>query len=66
LGFINSGFHERWQGKTSHEIEKRIELIPLRRGGEPEEAAAFIIYLLSGWSGFITGQMFPITGGDWL
>jgi NAD(P)-dependent dehydrogenase (short-subunit alcohol dehydrogenase family) len=66
LGFINSGFHERWQGKTPHEIEKRIELIPLKRGGEPKEAAAFIIYLLSGWSGFITGQMFPITGGDWL
>jgi NAD(P)-dependent dehydrogenase (short-subunit alcohol dehydrogenase family) len=66
LGFIKSGFHERWQGKPKREIQERINLIPLGRGGEPEEAAAFIIYLLSGWSGFITGQIFPITGGDWL
>jgi 3-oxoacyl-[acyl-carrier protein] reductase len=66
LGFIKSGFHERWQEKSSHEIDKRIGLIPLGRGGEPEEVAAFIVYLLSGWSKFITGQMFPITGGDWL
>ena len=66
LGFIKSGFHERWQGKSKREIQKRINLIPLGRGGEPEEAAALIIYLLSGWSGFITGQIFPITGGDWL
>ncbi len=35
-------------------------------GGHPEEAAALMIYLLSGWAGFITGQMIPLTGGDWL
>ena len=35
-------------------------------GGHPEEATALMIYLLSGWAGFITGQMIPLTGGDWL
>jgi len=65
-GFIKTGFHERWQGKTEQDIKKRVEMIPLQRAGEPEEAAALIIYLLSGWSGFITGQMLSITGGDWL
>jgi len=65
-GFIKTGFHERWQGKTEQDIKKRAEMIPLQRAGEPEEAAALIIYLLSGWSGFITGQMLSITGGDWL
>ena len=65
-GFIKSGFHERWQNKTEKDLKKRAEMIPLQRGGYPEEIAAFIVYLLSGWSQFITGQMFAITGGDWL
>ncbi len=33
-------------------------------GGYPEEAAALMIYLLSGWAGFITGQMIPLTCGS--
>jgi len=65
-GFIRSGFHERWQDKTEDDLIKRAETVLLKRAGEPEEVAAFIIYLLSGWSQFITGQMFAITGGDWL
>ena len=65
-GLIKTGFHERWQGKTEEDMNKRAELVPLKRAGEPEEAAALIIYLLSGWSRFITGQMFSISGGDWL
>jgi NAD(P)-dependent dehydrogenase (short-subunit alcohol dehydrogenase family) len=66
LGCIASGFHERWHKKTKEDMEKRVELIPLKRAGDPDEAAALIIYLLSGYGGFITGQMLPITGGDWL
>ena len=34
--------------------------------GEPEEAAALMVWLLSGWSAFMTGQMVALTGGDWL
>ena len=66
LGCIRSGFHERWHNKTDAEMDARIDLIPLKRAGEPDEAAALICYLLSGWAGFITGQMIPLTGGDWL
>ncbi len=65
-GFIKTGFHERWQGKTEADLKKRAQMVPLRRAGEPEEAAALIVYLLSGWSSFITGQMLSISGGDWL
>jgi 3-oxoacyl-[acyl-carrier protein] reductase len=65
-GFIRSGFHERWQEKTPGDIKKRIEMVPLKRAGEPEEAAALIMYLLSGWARFVTGQMISISGGDWL
>jgi hypothetical protein len=41
-------------------------MIPLKRAGTPEEVAVLILYLLSEWASFITGQMFAITGGDWL
>ena len=66
FGFITSGFHERWHGKTEQDLAERADMVPLKRGGDPDEAAALMIYLLSGWAGFITGQMIPLTGGDWL
>lgn len=66
LGYIASGFHQRWHNKTEQDMKDRANMVPLKRGGDPEEAAALMIYLMSGWAGFITGQMFPLTGGDWL
>ena len=66
LGFVASGFHERWHNKSQKDMQERAEMVPLKRGGHPDEAAALIVYLLSGWAGFITGQMLPLTGGDWL
>ncbi len=66
LGFIASGFHQRWSGRTAEFMQERAGLVPLGRGGEPDEAAALIVYLLSEWSAFITGQMLAVTGGDWL
>jgi 3-oxoacyl-[acyl-carrier protein] reductase len=66
LGYIASGFHERWHGRTEKDMKERAEMVPLKRGGHPDEAVALIIYLLSDWAGFITGQMIPLTGGDWL
>ena len=66
LGYIASGFHERWHNKSEKEMQERKKMVPLKRGGHPEEAAALMVYLLSGWAGFITGQMLPLTGGDWL
>ncbi|MSO92248.1 MAG: SDR family oxidoreductase [Rhodospirillales bacterium] len=66
FGFIASGFHERWHGRTAEDMEKRAALVPLKRGGHADEAAALMVFLLSGWSGFMTGQMIPLTGGDWL
>lgn len=66
FGYIASGFHERWHGRTPADMKERAELVPLKRGGTPSEAAALMIFLLSGWGRFITGQMIPLTGGDWL
>lgn len=66
LGYIASGFHQRWHGRTPDQMTERATLVPLKRGGAPDEAAALIVWLLSGWSAFMTGQMVALTGGDWL
>ncbi len=66
FGYIASGFHERWHNRSKSEMRKRAELVPLKRPGHPDEASAMIMYLLSGWANFLTGQIFPVTGGDWL
>ena len=66
LGFIASGFHQRWSGRNEEQMAERARLVPLKRGGDPQEAAALIVFLLSGWSRFMTGQMIALTGGDWL
>ncbi len=66
LGYIASGFHERWHNKTEQEMHERADLVPLKRAGDPDEAASLITYLLSPYGSFITGQMIPLTGGDWL
>lgn len=66
LGFIASGFHERWQHRTEQDMADRAALVPLKRGGDVAEAAALITFLLSDWAAFMTGQMVALTGGDWL
>jgi 3-oxoacyl-[acyl-carrier protein] reductase len=66
FGFITSGFHQRWHKKNDKDLAERADMVPLKRGGDPEEAAALMIYLMSDWAKFITGQMIPLTGGDWL
>ena len=66
LGFIESGFHQRWHNKTEKDMQERADMVPLKRGGHPDEAAALMIYMLSEYGAFITGQMLPLTGGDWL
>tara|TARA_R110000787_G_scaffold89306_1_gene189132 strand:- start:1059 stop:1829 length:771 start_codon:yes stop_codon:yes gene_type:complete len=66
FGYIDSGFHGRWHAKTDADMKARAELVPLKRPGHVDEAAALMTFLLSGWAQFITGQMIPLTGGDWL
>ena len=65
-GFIQSGFHERWQHKTESDIAQRVEKIPMRRAGTVTEVAGVVEFLLSRDSGFITGTSISVTGGDWL
>ena len=65
-GFIQSGFHERWQHKTESDVAQRVERIPMGRAGTVTEVAGVVEFLLSRESGFITGTSISVTGGDWL
>ncbi len=44
--------------------EMKSFVIPLGRGGTPEEAAGGVFFLCSPWSNFVHGQVLNITGGQ--
>ncbi len=46
--------------------EKLINKIPLKRVGEHSELANLAAYLVSDFSGYITGEVVTIDGGEWL
>ncbi|MCD6556623.1 MAG: SDR family oxidoreductase, partial [Bacteroidales bacterium] len=46
--------------------EKLINKIPLKRVGEHSELANLATYLMSDFSGYITGEVVTIDGGEWL
>lgn len=49
------------------QMEKALlKRIPLKRVGEHEELANLAAYLLSDYSGYITGDVITIDGGEWL
>jgi 3-oxoacyl-[acyl-carrier protein] reductase len=60
-GFIDTSMHKKL-GRNN--IEKRIEMIPLRRAGGPEDMARMVLFLASEAGDFITGETFTVAGGD--
>jgi 3-oxoacyl-[acyl-carrier protein] reductase len=62
-GFIDTPIHNKL-GRTSKDKEERIKLIPLKRAGKPEEIAGMILFLISDYGNFTTGEIIAIAGGD--
>ncbi|MFT6732948.1 MAG: NAD(P)-dependent dehydrogenase (short-subunit alcohol dehydrogenase family) [Polaribacter sp.] len=60
-GFIHTNMHS--DGGEPDRIERVKNLIPLQRGGEPEEVAASIAFLLSNEASYITGSFVDLAGG---
>ncbi len=60
-GFIYTEMHA--DGGEENRVERVKSLIPLQRGGNPEEVAASIAFLLSSEASFITGTFVDIAGG---
>jgi NAD(P)-dependent dehydrogenase (short-subunit alcohol dehydrogenase family) len=60
-GFVNTGIHAG-AGEPGR-IERLRETIPMKRGGEPEEVASAILWLLSDEASYSTGAILDVTGG---
>lgn len=60
-GFIKTDIHG--DGGEPDRVKRISPTIPLQRGGEPEEVAAAIAWLLSGEASYVTGSFIDIAGG---
>lgn len=60
-GWINTGIHA--SGGMPDRVERVKAELPLKRGGEPEEVARPILWLLSEESTYCTGAILDVSGG---
>lgn len=59
-GFIETEMTEVLNQET---VKQWREAIPLKRGGSPEDVANCVLFLASGLSAYITGQVINVDGG---
>ena len=60
-GFIYTDMHA--QGGEPGRVARLSSGIPLKRGGEPEEVARAIVWLLSDEAAYVVGAVIDVTGG---
>ena len=60
-GIIHTDIHAK--GGEPGRVERIKELIPMKRGGYPEEVADCIMWLISDKASYITGTIVDVTGG---
>jgi NAD(P)-dependent dehydrogenase (short-subunit alcohol dehydrogenase family) len=60
-GFIYTGLHA--SGGEPDRVDRVKSLVPMQRGGQPEEVAAAILWLLSPEASYVTGTFIDVSGG---
>ena len=60
-GFIYTEFHAR--GGEPNRVDRVKALVPMKRGGSPDEVAKAIVWLLSDEASFTTGAFIDVAGG---
>ncbi len=61
IGLTNTKIHSKIKNKIMRE---RINMIPIKKIGKPNEIADFINYIVDDKNTFITGQILDISGGE--
>ena len=60
-GFIYTAMHAK--GGEPGRVDRVKTMVPMRRGGQPEEVAAAILWLLSEEASYVTGTILDVSGG---
>lgn len=60
-GFVHTDIHA--SGGEPNRIERLRDSIPMKRGGDPEEVARAVLWLLSDEASYSTGAILDVTGG---
>ncbi|MGB0867293.1 MAG: SDR family oxidoreductase [Granulosicoccaceae bacterium] len=60
-GVIKTGIHA--SGGEPGRVDRVAAAVPMRRGGEPEEVAQSILWLLSREASYVTGSTLDVSGG---
>ena len=60
-GFIYTDMHAR--GGEPNRVDRLSVGIPLQRGGQPEEVARAVLWLLSDDAGYAVGSTIDVAGG---
>jgi NAD(P)-dependent dehydrogenase (short-subunit alcohol dehydrogenase family) len=61
-GFIHTELHAK--GGEPKRVDRVKTLVPMQRGGQPEEVAKAILWLLSEEASYITGAIVDVSGGS--
>jgi len=60
-GFINTGIHA--SGGDPDRVARMQHTLPMKRGGQPEEVAEAVLWLLSPEASYVTGSFIDLAGG---
>ena len=60
-GYIYTELHAK--GGEPARVDRLKTRVPMKRGGQPEEVAAAILWLLSEEASYVTGTILDVAGG---
>ena len=63
-GLIDTPMRKKIPGYSEERFKARMNLVPLKKVGQPLDIARMALFLASDCGNFITGEIFAVAGGD--